>query len=76
MRKTSKKTPTLVFLLLKSILPSTKQGLRVIRKTFPRLYVTTVIKNAIMLGLVPSIRKTILPKTSNSPGDLYVSDWG
>lgn len=70
----NKETLVLVFLLIEAIQAPTKQNINTLKKTSLELRVTIVIKKAILLKLIPCLRKTTFQKTSNSFDHLHISD--
>lgn len=51
-----------------------KQNLKTLRNTSLRSRIIIIIKKAIMLRPIPSLRKRIIQKTSSSFNDFYISD--
>lgn len=75
-RNANKRILALVPLPLKIIQLLTIQGLKDLKKTSLGLHISTAIKRAIMLEVVPNPKRTILKKTSCNLDDLYIDDWG
>lgn len=74
-RIANKGTLALVLLLLMVIPLLIIQNLKTLKKISQRSHITTTTKSTIMLGPVPSLRRTILKKTNSNLDNLRINNW-